>query len=318
MNNNDKIKKSIVESIVVVSIMSLYIIYGIHFLPLLMLFIPIPFVVLGVRNGIYANLISIIASSLIVGVLLGASSAVSLILIFATLSLVLNYCINKRKSSTETILVSTAAFFLSFIIFMFLEMNVSNLDLAKQLEDMLTQYLNMQIDMLKDVGMSNSQILRIRDILESGYKTIIVLIPSLMGIFSLAISYANLFFSSVVLRKMGYGTVRLQRFSRFKLPNNIIPGIGVMLLTAFLIKKLDIQYHEALLFNLTFLVGFMFIVQGLSVLDFLLIKLKIRLIFRVIILFLNIFFIPMGSILFFIGLGDTIFDIRKIRRQKSL
>ncbi|CAK7047854.1 DUF2232 domain-containing protein [uncultured Tissierella sp.] len=318
MNNNDKIKKSTVESIVVISIMALYIVYGIHFVPLLMLFIPLPFVVLGVRNGIYTNIISIIASSLIVGALLGFSSAASLILIFAPLSIAINYCINNRKSGFDTILISTVAFFLSFLILISFEGTILNLNFVKQLEENFRQILAMQIDMLNEMGMTKYEILQTADLLESTYKTIIVLIPSLMAIFSLSVSYANLFFSSIILRKMGYGTVNLQRFSRFKLPNNIIPGIGVMLLTAFIIKKLEIQYHEALLFNLTFLVGFIFFIQGLAVLDFLLIKAKMRLIFRILILSLNIVFIPISSIIFFIGILDTIFDIRKIRRPKSL
>ncbi|MBU5312042.1 YybS family protein [Tissierella carlieri] len=318
MNNNGKIKKSTVESIVVISIMALYIVYGIHFVPLLMLFIPLPFVVLGVRNGIYTNIISIIASSLIVGALLGFSSAASLILIFAPLSIAINYCINNRKSGFDTILISTVAFFLSFLILISFEGTILNLNFVKQLEENFRQILAMQIDMLNEMGMTKYEILQTADLLESTYKTIIVLIPSLMAIFSLSVSYANLFFSSIILRKMGYGTVNLQRFSRFKLPNNIIPGIGVMLLTAFIIKKLEIQYHEALLFNLTFLVGFIFFIQGLAVLDFLLIKAKMRLIFRILILSLNIVFIPISSIIFFIGILDTIFDIRKIRRPKSL
>ena len=318
MNNNDKIKKSTVESIVVISIMALYIVYGIHFVPLLMLFIPLPFVVLGVRNGIYTNIISIIASSLIVGALLGFSSAASLILIFAPLSIAINYCINNRKSGFDTILISTVAFFLSFLILISFEGTILNLNFVKQLEENFRQILAMQIDMLNEMGMTKYEILQTADLLESTYKTIIVLIPSLMAIFSLSVSYATLFFSSIILRKMGYGTVNLQRFSRFKLPNNIIPGIGVMLLTAFIIKKLEIQYHEALLFNLTFLVGFIFFIQGLAVLDFLLIKAKMRLIFRILILSLNIVFIPISSIIFFIGILDTIFDIRKIRRPKSL
>lgn len=317
MNNNDKIKKSTVESIVVISIMALYIVYGIHFIPLLMLFIPLPFVVLGVRNGVYSNIISIIGASLIVGILLGLPSGASIILMFAPLSLILNYCIKNRKSNTETILISTAAFFLSYLILMSVEGKVSNLNIGKQLEETFTHILTVQMDVFKEMGMTNYEILQTTDLLENAYKSLIVLIPSIMGIFSLAISYANLFFSSIILKKMGYGTVNTQKFSRFKLPNNIVPGIGIMLLMALIIKKLQIQYHEALLFNITFLVGFIFFVQGLSVLDFLLIKAKIRLIFRIFILTLNIIFIPMSSILFFIGILDTIFDIRKIRRQKS-
>ncbi len=318
LKNNDKIKKSTIESIIVISIMALYIVYGIHVVPLLMLFIPIPFAILGIRNGIYINVISITATSLIIGVLLGFISGVSIILIFAPLSLALNYCISKRKSSMETILITTIAFFISFLVLIGLEANISDLNLTKQLENNFTQLLTMQIDMLNEMGMSKYEVLRTTDLLENAYKTIIILIPSLISIFSLVVSYVNLLFSSIILRKMGYGITNYKKFSKFKLPNNIIPGIGIMLFTAFIIKTLKIQYHEALLINITFLISFVFFLQGLAVLDFLLIKSKLHLVFRILIISLNIIFIPMSSILFFIGILDSIFDIRKIRRRKSL
>ncbi len=318
LKNNDKIKKSTIESIIVISIMTLYIVYGIHVVPLLMLFIPVPFAILGIRNGIYINVISIIATSIIIGVLLGFISGVSIILIFAPLSLALNYCISKRKDSMETIFITTIAFFISFLVLIGLEASISNLNLTKQLESNFTQLLTMQIDMLNEVGMSKYEVLRTTDLLENAYKTIIILIPSLISIFSLAVSYINLLFSSIILRKMGYGIANYKKFSKFKLPNNIIPGIGIMLFTAFIIKTLKIQYHEALLINITFLISFVFFLQGLAVLDFLLIKSKLHVVFRILIISLNIVFIPMSSILFFIGIFDSIFDIRKIGRRKSL
>lgn len=318
MKNNDKIKKGIIECIVVISIMALYIVYGIHFLPLLMLIIPLPFVILGIRNGIKSNIISIILASLIVSLLLGTSSGISLILLFAPLSLALNYCIKMRRTTQETILISTLAFFLSFIILMSFEGVILNLDMVKQLEQEFTQFLTMQVDVLKESGMTNYQILQRTDLLENTYKQMIVLIPSFLVMFSILVSYINFSLSLKVLRKMGYGTKNIQKFSRFKLPNNIIPGAGVMLLATFVIKKLGIQYHEALLFNITFLVGFAFILQGFSVFDYLLIKAKMKLIPRIILITINVIFVPMGGIMFFIGLLDSIFDLRKIRRKKSL
>ena len=144
-----------------------------------------------------------------------------------------------------------------------------------------------------------------------------VRIPSFLIIISFLITYINIFFASIALRKMGYGYVNVQRFSRFKLPNNIIPGIGIMFLAAYIMKSLEIQYHGALILNITFLAGFIFMVQGLAVVDFLLIKAKIKSILRFILLALNIFILPTSTIMFLIGVADSIFDSRKLRRQRS-
>lgn len=317
MNNNDKIKKSVIESIVVVSFMALYIIYGIYFLPLLVVFIPLPFIVLGKRNGISSNIISLSLTSIIIGFLLGVSSAITLFLIFAPFSFAINYCLKNRKTTLETVLIGTLAFFISLLILMYLGGQSSDYGFAMESEQEFKRILAVQVENLKESGMTNYQILESISLLESAYNYLMVIIPSFLIIFSLIVTYINYFFTSVILRKMGYGIMHSQGFSKFKLPSNIILGTGVMFLFAFIIGKLEIQYHEALLYNLIFLVAAMFYIQGLSVFDFLLIRIKIKLGFRILLIAINIIFIPMSMILFFIGILDSFFDLRKIRKQKS-
>lgn len=314
---NDKIKKGIIESTLTVFFTVLYMVYGIHYLPLLMIFIPLPFVVLGVRNHISYNIISIVLASLIIQMLLGSTSGASLILNFAPLSLAINYLVNKRKGNFETILISTGVFFLSFLILISLGSKVSDFNLTNQIQEVLSQALKWQIEIFQEMGMTNSQINNLRDSLESEYKIFLVHIPSFLIIISFLITYINIFFSTAILRKMGYGFLPEQRFSRFKLPNNIIFGIGIMFLSAYIIRGLGIGYSEALLLNLSFLAGFVFIVQGLAVIDSFLLKIRMKLGFRILILILTIIFIPISGIIFFLGLFDSIFDLRKLRGQKS-
>lgn len=316
--NNNKIKSSIIESIIVISIMISYIMYGVQVLPLLIPFVPIPFIILGVRNGINSNVISTIIVSLTVAVLIDVPSGASILLILAPLSIAVNYCIKKRKSTMETILISTGAFFISFLLLMFLEGKVTGINLTKQMEEGFMEILSMQIEFFKEMGMTNYQILQRKEYYSSIYKTVIIQIPSLLAILSFLISYINLLVTSLILRGMGIGISNKGRLSKFKLPNNIIPGIGVMLLVGFVFKQLGLGYTDAFLLNIIFLTIFAFFLQGLAVIDFLLIKAKIKRVFRVIIISMNIIFVPVSSILAIIGLLDTIFDLRKIRRSKSL
>lgn len=316
MANNDKIKRSIIENVAVISIMVLYIVYGIHMAPLLMIIIPLPFIVIGVRNGIENTIISMAITSLIVGVLVEIYLGISLFLIFIPTTFGIAYCIKNRKKVSETVLIGAGAFFISIALVVLLEARLEGLNFVKSLEQDLSQFLAMQIEMLKDMGLTNYELLQTKDLLEMTYDYMIILIPSLLFVFSLIISYINNIFSFIVLRRMRYGAVRYPSFSKFKLPNNIMPGIAVMFISTFIIGKLNIPYNEALLVNVTFLIGFIFFVQGLSVLDYLLKKVRIRLIFRIIIL--NVFLIPMSGIIFFIGVLDSILDMRKIRKQKSL
>ncbi len=317
MKDEGKAKWSILESIVVICIMSIYIAYGVNYLPLLIFIAPVPFIVLGIRNGLKVNIVSLAITLLIVQGLLSSTSGATLLIAFGPLSFVLNHAIKTRKTRTETILMATASFLLPFVLLILLEGQIANIDIIKEAEMAMNQFLSLQLESLQGMGLTNYELLQTKDQLESLYNELLVLIPSMLSIFSLFIAYVNFSISTLIIRKMGYGVVSKGSFSRFKLPNNIIPGIGIMFLTGFIFRLLKINYHQAFLLNITFLVGFIFLVQGLSVIDFSLKKMKMKIVFRIIILISLLMFVPIGSVIFIIGLFDSIFDVRKIRRKES-
>lgn len=306
------------ENVLVILIMSLYIIYGIYYLPLLIIFIPIPFVVLGIRNNLKDNIISMAITSLIVGLLLDMPSALILILAFAPLSIALNYTIKKRKKTSEIILIATISFFLSLLIIIAIGSVSTELGGSIESEEIWAEIIKIQTDRFKEIGMTNTQIFENIELLEAAYEYMLITLPSILVITSLIISFLNYLVSTVISRKMGYGVLSLPRLSKFKLPDNIIMGTAIMFLSAIVMGWLDIPYHNALLLNISFLVGFIFFLQGLAVIDFLLIKAKMKIGFRIIILLMNLVIVPMGGILFFIGMFDSVFDIRKIGKRKSL
>lgn len=318
LDKESKIKSSILESIVVICIMSIYIVYGASYLPLLILFIPVPFVVLGIRNGIKTNIVSLLITFLIVQVLLSSTSGATLLMAFGPLSFVLNYCIKSRKTKTETIIMSAVSFLIPLIALILLGGQIANVDFIKQAEVMLNQYLELQVEALESMGLSKLEILNTTNLLENLYGELLVLIPSFIGLFSLFAAFINYTFSAFVARKLGYGVVAKGSFSRFKLPNNIIPGIALMMLTGFIFRILKVNYHEAFLLNITFLVSTIFLIQGFAVIDYFFKKKGFKFLLRLLILVFIFIFIPIGGIiLFLLGVFDSVFDMRKLRRKNS-
>lgn len=318
LDNESKIKSNILESIVVICIMSIYIAYGASYLPLLIFFIPVPFVVLGIRNGIKTNVVSLLITLLIVQVLLSSTSGATLLLAFGPLSFVLNYCVKSRKTKGETIALSTISFLIPLIVLILLGGQIANVDIIKEAELVFNQYLELQVEALNSMGLTKFEIFETTNLLENLYSQLLVLIPSLIGLFSLLIAFINYNISAYVVDKMGYGVVAKGSFSRFRLPNNILPGIAFMMLTGFIFRILNINYHEAFLLNITFLVSTIFSIQGFAVIDYFLKKKGFKFLLRLLIMIFIFIFIPIGSIiLFLIGVIDSIFDMRRIRRKKS-
>lgn len=317
MDDKEKKKQSIIQAGLVICIMALYIVWGIHFLPPLTLLIPVPFIVLGVRNGFSWNILSIVITLLVVEIFLGDTMGASLVIVFAPLSMAINYCIEKRKNTKQTIFISTIVFLVPLITTLILGMKIADIDLITEMNTAFTEYISVQTGVLKEVGLESDKILDVVNNVESLYSEFLMIIPSLIIVFSIFITYINYFFTGVILRKMKYGLIRRPSLSRFQLPRNIILGTGIMLATSYLFKQFNFQNSEALLLNILFLILTMFMIQGLAVLDFVLKRMKINLVFRVILIVIFALILPMGSVIIFIGLLDSVFDMRKLRRLKS-
>lgn len=71
-------------------------------------------------------------------------------------------------------------------------------------------------------------------------------------------TYINYIVSVLILRKLGYGIVHIPRFSRFKLPNNILLGVGIMFLGTFILKVFNVLNYRTIFANITLLTSFTF------------------------------------------------------------
>lgn len=314
MNIDGKRGNKIIEGIFVIAIATVFMLIGMYYLPLIIFLYPIFFIVLGVRNGVKYNIISLIISSLFVGLIIDNVSGIFILLIFAPLSIGLNYMIKKRRKSFEIIAISTVILLVSFLLVINIMGDMSGVSIISQLEDSFTQALNSQIEILKDMDLSAYEVLKIRDLLENAMDYVLLILPAIVIIFSLVISYLNYLISSLILRRLGYGIVSIPKFSKFKLPNNVLLGTGIMFLGAFIIKGLKLFYYETILLNITVIASFMFFTQGLSVVDYKLIEKNLGRIPRLLIILFFTIILPLGWLISFIGILDVIIDFRKLRR----
>lgn len=308
--------RKISEIILIIVISTILMLLGMYYMPLIIFLYPTLFIILGVKYGLKYNIISIIVSTFLVGLMTDTISGLIILLAFSPLSIALSYLIINRKKTLETMIISTLVTLVSFLIILGLTKNITGVSIVHQLDEFFTQVINTQIETLKDMQLSQYEILKAENILESAFDYVLLVIPVLMMIFSLVTAYINCFISSIVLRKQGYGVVSIPRFSRFKLPSNILLGMGIMFIGVLLMKWLKVSYYETVLLNIVGLASFMFFTQGLAVIDYKLKRRNVRIIFRIIILLFFVLVLPIGSmILTFIGVLDAILDFRKLKNN---
>lgn len=309
------LKNKTMETVFAIAISTILMLIGIYYLELVIFLYPVLFVMLGIRYGINYAVLGLIISSFSLGLMVDMISGVFIFIGFTPLTISLIYTMKMRKNAFTVLSISTMAFLLSILFIISIMKNMAGVSIINQLEEFFTQILNYQVEVLKDTELSNYQILKVEDFLENAYDYIILIIPSILIIFSLITAYLNFLLSSLSLRRLGYGIVSIPKFSRFKLPNNILLGTGIMFLGTFILKKVELIYYETVLLNITVIITFLFFTQGLSVIDHMLIKRNIKLILRILIVIVFTIIIPLGWIIPIIGVFDTIFDIRKFRKS---
>lgn len=315
MDKNENMKKAILENVLVISLMTLYMIFGMQLIPIGIVLIPIPFIIIGVRNGIWNNIVSMIITSIIVAFIIGVASALTIVLIFVPVSFIINYCIKERKSAKEIIIYGSLAFLLSMTLSIAMETRVADMNMAERFETYVVDSISEQLEVLKESGMTQTEILKSEDTIESILKGAIMVTPSTLIILSLISTYLNYLISALILRKMGIGVVDIPTFSKIKLPNNFILGSGIMFLSAYLMELADMAYSQVVVLNITFLVITAFVIQGFSVFDHFLKKLKMKTGFRIFIILMNIIIMPVSTIILLLGFADGIFDFRKLRKK---
>lgn len=297
--------------------MSLLTVVALFFFPLLLIIFPVAFIVVGIKNGIVEGVISLMTTCTILAYIIDPMIALYLFLGFAPITITIIYTTKNRKNTMEVLLYSTIVFFAS-ILLLFALVNVREGDLLIQFEAIFKEGLSLRIEALREMGFTSYEILEDKNFLEEQFREILLIAPANLLLLSFVVSYINYALSIVGLRKVGINIVNTPKFSRFRLPNNISLGIIVMFITTFIAKQLNFIYFDVIVKNLVVLLGFMLLIQGLSIIDFFLIKIKVKKLFRFLFILLTVIIAPLITVVSMLGLIDVIFDFRKLRQKGSL
>lgn len=314
MSNGNKINDNRLEDMVLIIGMSIYAIFGMYFIPFALALFPAPFIILGIKNGIKRNIMNMVVTCIIIGIAESLEYSGVLLIIFLPVSLLLFYLIKKERKNMEILGAATIVIFLSILVILGLS-NMIGVDFAGELESGIHQIFEAQIETIEEMDFTSYELLKEQDLLEERYKMSLAIIPSVLLLLSLLASYLNYLLIAFGLRKIGINKIKAPKFSRFKLPSNIILGIITMLVGVIIIEMMDFRYSEAVIINLVTLTGVMLSIQGLSVVDHYLTRFNIFLIIRVILYIILLFNSSIVLLLTLIGFADTIFNFRKLNTE---
>lgn len=308
-------RNKILEIIFMTVISTLLVLTGIYYLPFIIFLYPIPLIIIGVKHGIKYNTISSLISILTIGLVIDPISGISVLVLFLPITLGLSYMITKGRKPLEILGINTIILLICFLITIGVTGDMTGVSILSELEDSFSQILNTQVELLQDMDYSSYELSQIKDMLENALDYILLIFPAMVIMFSFIITSINYIISSIILKKWGNNIDTIPKFSKFKLPDNVLIGIAIMLISTLLLKKLDFFYYDTVVLNITVFASFMFVVQGLSVIDYKLIKMNMKMFLRILIIAFFIVLLPLGWLISFLGVLDIIFDFRKIGKK---
>lgn len=316
MKENNKLVQPIIEGAIVTAVVVFIGLLSAYLTPLLLALYPVAVIVHGVKRGFSSAVIAISIASLTVGIATGSIiNGVILLINFGPLSLGLIYAIKNRRKPFEILITGVVLFFVSNIFVFYLVDLLTGVNIISELEAAFKETVLVQLEMLEGMELSNYEIDNARTMLEEGYRHVILIMPALIMLLSLIVSYVNYLLFVLISKKQGIGNFQMPLLHKFSVPNNFAVGILVMFVGVFIVKSIDSKYYDIILLNLVIMVGMIFIIQGLAVINFFTIKWNLNRFMRGLVIFLVVAFSPALTVVSLIGAVDIVLDFRKIIRK---
>lgn len=328
MENKNYSTKGIIEA-ALISIMISVIMIITGYIPIVsfligIMVLPIPIVILYIRNNIKITIIAILLSIVITSLVYNPVMAIYSAITYSIMGFSLGYCIRENKKSSVTLVflsigsavssVLTVAFSLLFI------EKISFMNFISRNLEFFKQSMKASLEQVKAIYLQNGITPNQLKILEDNFEMIkgidvaliLALIPTAIFIGALISAWLNYTVSRAILKKLNYKMQDSLPFSRVYV-NNIIGAvlIGTVCIGIILSSK-KIIGGDFILNSSQLLVQFIFMINGLAASTYFL-RVKRKLSKTVVMIFLVLTLLsPLGSIYFSIGLMEMAFDFRKL------
>ncbi|WP_342433738.1 YybS family protein [Neobacillus sp. FSL H8-0543] len=272
-------------------------------------FIGVPFILFAAKNDGKITLVFVIAS-LFLSLIVGSIMSVPLALAYGTTGAVMGYFIRLNKSRFTILLSGTFVFLLNLIIIYTASIVLFKIDMIGEMIDMMQESMNTSAELLKNFG-SAEETERAMNQFKEGLKLVKTLIPTLFVIASFFIVFIIQLVSFPMLKRFGIQAEKWKSFKDIRLPKSLLwYFLGILLVSMFANPE-EGTYLFAAIVNLTYILQFLMVLQGLTFLFYYFDKKGISKAIAITIVIVS-FIIPIFLyIIGILGIIDLGFDLRK-------
>lgn len=317
-------KKHNTQSIVEVGIMSALIIVMfmiVNYVPViggLFLFaLPLPITVLFIKHSYKVSLAAIVVSLILTSVINNPIYALGSAILYGSTGLTIGYCIKNKKSSTFTIgvqtLVSLVGSIVNYCLTIYLILGTSLYKIIETQLEAFKESLNLVKGIYESTGVpvEGNPLFDVMNKLSP--NLILTLIPGFILLLALVSAYLNYVVTKSVLKKLRIEVDEIKHFTTWYLDNRLGALFILVVISGMIMASYDMTIGHYIFNSSIILFQFIMIIIGMAVVTYYLRK-KFNLNKGIVIAILVFAFInpSLSQIIFLIGIGDLIFDFRKL------
>lgn len=284
------------------------------FIPLFIFIIPIPFIVLYVKRGPVWGILSNLLACLLIYFGSDLSTASILLVYTVVISHTLGFMMRQNFKVSHIILWSSVAVTVFVIMAGFFAQSLNEINMIESIRTSIDQYSDTQLSVIKELPISSADRQSAESVLKRAVEFTMVLLPSIILVFSALVSYINYYISANVLRRLGIGIIDIPNLWSFRLPKHVIIGSVLIAVLLYILQITEFGFSQELILNVYLIFTFLFMINGIAAIDFI-IRSRANIFVRIILPLVILLLLGMGILYAIIGLLDLCFDLRdRLRR----
>ncbi len=270
---------------------------------------PIPVVLLILRQDIKTGVLSTVVAGILIVMLLGLSGFL-ILLSFAPTGLAMGITLKKKNKAEPVIAAGVVGYVVSFLAILWVSAAFLGDNIFQTMPQEMRNMMEWVTEFYQKAGVDQANLQRVIGIIEQGIEMMPYIIPSGILFGSVLFVAADYIVIYHVLKRFRIHIPPIPSFYRFKTP----PALGFVFLALIFfglfadrfIQKDTLAYH--LYFNLFYGFSMLYILQGLIVILYVLKRLKVN---RILCVLIMLIAVMMGNIVLYIGIFDVFWDFRK-------
>lgn len=283
------------------------------------LFLPIPIIVLTVKNKPVYVVVSALVAIFISGLIISFINSITLGAVALMVGLPIGFAIKQKQRNLLALLFGTIGAAIGFlIVFKILEVT-TGVTLIQTIEESFTMSMDVQTGLtsaIEGMGVDTTGSLEEAQLLLNEMLYIMKLImPAMILVFSMFYSAVNLAFSHQVLKRLRIDHIPMGPFEQFSYPKHMAYGSVGMIVLAYLVGSIGVVDVDLLSANFAYLFITVFSVQGMAVIYYFMKKRSGKASGIIVIVLLAI--IGLLNYIAFLGFFDVMMDLRKLVKRES-